>query len=266
MNAYQKLTKSKKFIGVQVHPLKTPLKIKSAVTLKLDGQRNLLFIDPHGNVFLVNNKLQFKKLKFHLHAFRNSIFDGEVYQNLFYAFDTLFFKGKDIRFNADLYQRINMYSQLPAFICKKVYFFDFDYLFLKKLLKSTSMDIDGLIFTPVYSPYASSCPLKWKSIITIDFQIRIIHETSKYTTIRLYTSDNKLFTCKLFPGIEQVKMKKNSEIKNGSVAEFFFKNKKFHFLRVRADKLKGNYSGVAYDNFNLIIHPFHLNLISSVIA
>ena len=76
-----------------------------SVTEKTDGERNLLFIDAKGEVFLINRQNTIKKMGLKVTNYTNTILDGElVSQNLsgksirlFLAFDLYFSQGKDFR-------------------------------------------------------------------------------------------------------------------------------------------------------------------------
>lgn len=69
------------------------------VTVKADGERCLLFVDPKGTVFMINRKLQARRTGLVAHSLAKTLIDGEFVQNLnlFLAFDMLFLRGEDIR-------------------------------------------------------------------------------------------------------------------------------------------------------------------------
>lgn len=52
--------------------------VNYTVTHKADGERNLVFIDKNGHVYLINNRMSLKPTKIHCPSMASSIFDAEV--------------------------------------------------------------------------------------------------------------------------------------------------------------------------------------------
>jgi hypothetical protein len=87
-----------------------------AITPKADGDRYLLYIvqssnkDIHGNIYMIDIGLNVKYTNYSLNQYAGSIFEGEYISdnNIIYLYDTLFYKGSDVRknkFNRSLTKR-----------------------------------------------------------------------------------------------------------------------------------------------------------------
>ncbi len=266
MNVYKQLSKSNRFIGIEVLPFKLSNLIHNeeySVSLKLDGERHLLLHEKNGS-YLINRKMEFTKIDKQSLP-ENTIFDGELYNNKFYIFDTLFFNGVDTRvFN--LQDRIKYYEDIQnSFLIPKKHHISTDlYNTSRDLINNKTFDIDGLIYTPINSPYIKTAlPLKWKFNHTIDFKIKVIEYNPHYQKWELYAKGNILF--KPFP-VLTVPYNIAKNYFDNIVVEFIWNNKEETFipLKIRFDKKDGNYIGVAMDNFNLSKKPINLSILKNI--
>lgn len=199
---YKTLVMNKKggypyFVGAQPETLQKDqlsmlFKELYSVTDKADGDRYFMFIDEIGNVSFIDSNIN-NILKTNVTSeYKNTIIDGELIRDdtktLFYAFDILFYNGKDLRGDKNflLRQRLStlndvmkgttstdLYTiKMKTFIFRNV-FMGSD--IIMKNIDSKPYKNDGLIFTPMNEPYPInkkwSKLLKWKpaELNTIDF-------------------------------------------------------------------------------------------------
>lgn len=194
---YNSLTKAKHFIGAQPETLQKDklsnlFKELYSVTDKADGNRYFMFINSKGNVYYIDNNIKnilLTDLKTNL---KNTIIDGELIENEnsinFYAFDIIFYDGKDLRGDKNYFLRERLalvnntiksltqsdyyIVEMKKFIWKNVFIGS---EFLMKDIKNKPYKNDGLIFTPMNEPYPISGKweklFKWKpaELNTIDF-------------------------------------------------------------------------------------------------
>jgi len=176
-----------------------------SVTDKADGIRHLLFVRENKSVVLINSSNEVKKINMKVKEdVINSLVDGELINGkLFAVFDILVYAGKNLTMNG-LKDRL---EYLKKFVGKIEKGSDIN-IALKKFefKKSADSDIyklnesvlhikreyhvDGLIFTPVHSPYKvkPSKTFKWKppEETTIDFLIRRYQIFEEYIEFHLY--------------------------------------------------------------------------------
>lgn len=76
------------------------VKVSYTVTHKADGERNLVFVDNVGKVYMINNRLVVKPTKLNCPAFTSSIFDAEVVtyksERRIYIFDSYYVNGQSV--------------------------------------------------------------------------------------------------------------------------------------------------------------------------
>jgi hypothetical protein len=253
MDNYIKLTKTKKFIGIQPITLSNKSFNKNTnyyTTYKLDGKRHLYLSTSSTSGFLITSKLEF--IPFKLKVPKDTILDGELYNNIFYVFDILFYKGVDVR-NTNLTCRIYMLQEIKGLILKPYwspYVNSLKYNFneinnkYKNEMKINGM-IDGIIFTPDES-YMSKV-LKWKpvNLLSIDFKIK----KQEPNIFKLLRHNNKIYTKTI------VTKKQFDNYLDNTVVEFVYKENKFVPIRSRPDKINSNYITVIKDNFYQIKNP-----------
>ena len=208
-----------------------------SVTEKADGDRKLLFIGPSGHsLFISRTKgkfISYQHVGF-LPELENSIFDGEYIENLntVYLFDTLVYKGKNMRDhpldhrlkNLNKFQGKNM-SKLNIEVLIKTFYFSEQGQVIKiengvktefvkdknlyeishdiwKNKKTFKYELDGLIYTPIMAPYFNKGIFKWKESDTIDFYVQFITKTKWQLFISGLDSKN-LYTHMPFEGINE---------------------------------------------------------------
>lgn len=166
-----------------------------SVTVKVDGERRLLFINNRGQIFLINQKLNVEIVKDFgpYYELANSLFDVEkVSETKVVAFDAYFIRDQPV-YDKDLKTRLEAVNTLkntvPDFVSNKV-FETADKEGIERLLNiyniSSSFDKDGLVFTPFNEPlplklgYSKKWDklLKWKPLSqnSIDFMFEY-HDT-----------------------------------------------------------------------------------------
>jgi mRNA (guanine-N7-)-methyltransferase len=279
--AYKKLVKSPFYFGCQPLPLKSKLNGEYSVSLKLDGIRKLLTVGSDGKIFSLDskNKVIFtgetapKELS-------ESIFDSELYKGIYYVFDVIFYKNKDLRQDSKFHlkQRLELvkcFAIHPRITAKPHHFPTEGSLsgLAKNLLSSKEFKNDGVIFTPVSTNYPlnskdfAAIPLKWKKaeLNTIDFHIKKKTLDDESDTWELYVIDDKSlvpFEHVDYPEINKVIVKKelSNLYKNESIVECSFDTSSncFTIVKARCDKTKPNHISVALDNFDLSVNPFDL--------
>jgi hypothetical protein len=260
---YKDLTNTIKNIGVKVLTVKKEnldfLK-EWYLTYKLDGERKLMMITEY-SVYLISQKMIFEEKKFTKKTLElaGSLIDGEYYNGRFYAFDVTHYRGLDIR-DKKLSERIEILNDINDVIKSKKfkikrYLESFDtkklcknFNKLVKFSKENVDHVDGVIFTE-NNTYQTR-PLKWKSLITIDFKI-----SKKDGKFNLVLDNGSNFSPRTHPGIGKVQVPKEiyNSYPDNSIVEFYFENDKFKVLKLRPDKIKGNHISVILDNFSQVL-------------
>ena len=195
------------------------------VTEKADGDRKLFFIGNKGNTLLLsrpkNRQIQYQHIGL-LPELENTIYDGEYIEstNTIYLFDTLVYKGKDIR-NIPLDHRLeklnsivskNVKSVLVNVKVKTFYMASegrtikiengiktsqhseniytiSDQIWKKK--DDYPYKLDGLIYTPINKNYYNTNIYKWKDSNTIDFFVKFISQNTWQLFISGLNSNNE---------------------------------------------------------------------------
>jgi len=179
-----------------------------SVTDKADGDRKLMYIGDSGITLLLSrpkdSNIQYRHVGYRPDLV-NSIFDGELINDTLYLFDTLVYKGNDMRrhpldhrldklasFNSS--QILDIGVKIKTFFLsengemrkilngKKVERIDMDIYKASAMIwknKSTlDYKLDGLIYTPILANYYNNSIFKWKDSHTIDFFITKISSTT----------------------------------------------------------------------------------------
>lgn len=280
ISAYRNLVKSSFYFGCQPLPLKSKLSGEYSVSLKLDGVRKLLSVF-NGKIYSLDSKNKVVFTGESVVGLDGSVFDAELYQGIYYVFDAIFDKGKDLRQEPRvcLKQRLELVKTFAKYskITMKEHHFPSEgsvSVLAKKLLASKKFKNDGLVFTPANTNYPlnskdlAAIPLKWKKaeLNTIDFHVKKKELNEEFDTWELYVAGDKglaPFEVLDYPGINTVKVHK--EISNlyntESIVECSFDTTLNSFVAVKArpDKNKPNHVTVALDNFNLVVNPFDLS-------
>src|SRR4029078_6301196 len=275
MENYCHLVKKKTFIGNQPVALSSKTFHKNEkyfITHKLDGLRELLFLNCDKSCSVSTVKMIFKKFtatKAMCKFAELTLLDTEYYKRKWYVFDILFYKGTDVR-SEPLSMRLKILDKLikqikSARLLLKPYispytnpslYKNFTELVEKYSKQMRDGPVDGIIFAPD-KPYYDTV-LKWKPphLLSIDFKI----EKQGDGIIHLLTQKRDVFTSKYFKNIGVVKVSPGEyrKFKDGDVVEFIFENRRFVPLRIRHDKEKSNHISVILSNFNEIIHPTNM--------
>ena len=158
-----------------------------SVTDKADGERNVMYVNNQGNVYLINNRWNVIDLGLIASNLKNSLIDGEYvlydknghYKPMYLAYDIYFLRGKDIRdfplyipqepscripilqdeFKNTTWELRDYMEKKPIIRVKKFYYGDIDecgkkiFEYSAKILQESKTDIyeyeiDGLIYTP----------------------------------------------------------------------------------------------------------------------
>ena len=283
INDYMNLFKLKysKFAGVQPHTLNKEqlILLKTnlySVTDKADGDRFLLYVFKNTVYLLDNNIKNVIKTNININI-HSTVVDGElIYKDDndfdFYAFDILFFNGKDIR-NLMLRDRLIKIQELqklaPVIKMKK---FIYENVFLgSKMIMSKINDNpyenDGLIFTPMNTTYNDSLILKWKphTLNTIDFysikttnNTWILYVQNENNQITPFNMVNDRLSQAIFDD-KLIDSTTNESYKSNTVIEYKWDGKWIP-LRTRWDKTinpkkHGNFKNVAINIWNNINNP-----------
>lgn len=198
---YKALTKGSRFIGplpqtltLEAFRKKVLSKSKYSVTEKADGERFLLYVAPNGFFYFISRKMDFALAPYTPRPdLANSIMDGELSKDTFYAFDAAFIKGTSI-VKQNLTKRLDAVLKFlmevrDSRLKMKVFYVDtpngirsypgnkstkFKNIYeaagdVWSRRSKFSYKLDGLIFTPVDDGYTSRSIYKWKDENTIDF-------------------------------------------------------------------------------------------------
>lgn len=157
---------------------------KYTVTEKADGVRAFLKIKDK-KAILINPKTNQIILDLGPTDLGDSLIDGEYVNNRLYAFDLIFFDGKDFR-NSNLLDRLKILdvaiSKITVgLIIKMKTFYTTDIFKNAKLILNSQhpYKIDGLIFTPIDQHYVEGIiqelpVFKWKKRHTIDVRVKYV--------------------------------------------------------------------------------------------
>lgn len=255
-----------------------------AFTYKIDGVRTYLFITHRGMVLLITPgpAPKIKQIAaIETNEFDGTILDGE-FSKKYYAFDTIFWKGRDLRDDVEhrsLLMRLSFLDVLARrinLISKKEYHFGDSFAQLSMTLSSivskftmgddvSDEDIDGIILVPVNECYPRSKYwkglLKWKPKVTIDFRVHAnrLYVGSRPMDIEFKPEDAPKAGVML-PLFTPASMK----CIDGEIYECCWDSnlKSFVPLRHRKDKLHPNFITVALDNFHAIKNPVTLPMLT----
>lgn len=275
--------KGLKFIGTQPHTLKLD-KLRSdekyALTYKYDGTRSLLFVSDafDGVGYLISNKFTVTKtnLTFIKPQFTQMIFDGELFEGVYYIFDLLYYNSERVSETASLRARMKCVTEIldlnslqdsPVIKAKEYVFPENLYSEFTGMIKELNNypNYDGIIFAPIKN--RENITLKWKPIEmnTVDFRVKILKEDK---CILLCTTKNGEDIYEYSrKGIEIVGVIRDKNVIkrliNDRIYEFSYDpiNEEFSILRLREDKVKPNFIEVVNDNLESVLYPINLDLI-----
>lgn len=270
---YKTLTKTPYFIGAlpdALHLDNTRMikhnKDHYHVTVKLDGERKLLFFSDNASVYAISRNMGITFTGITSSEFKGTIMDAEYMDDsgTYHVFDVLYFQGTDLRGkqNAPLPYRVRLIET----ICKKVAH--------KKLVSKQHQDlssfdtsllnhdnVDGLIFTPVNEPYPTgrrwTSQLKWKSKHTVDLATQRHNGQIYVYGSKGQGNNGQLFFCgelRNFPQFLHM---------TDAIVECVFNGESFDFIKVRCDKKYPNSKPVLDDAFKAQASPINLTDIFS---
>jgi hypothetical protein len=260
-------------VAVEKKDLELLKKKKYVVCEKSDGERYLLIIiyienNPMCLLLNRNNDFFFVELNITSEMFEGTIFDGELIQTKngnwnYLIHDCIAFNKRSYiniphskRYGAiiDFITIRYSYSETNPFFIKTKIFYEYSpdiELTWNHIQNTTENNIDGLIFTPIYSPifFGRQIDLfKWKNggNHTIDLLVKLVSNK-----IYTYYSNNKVF--KKFDKNDTefkkiVSFVENNELTKGIVLEFkVTSDNTLNPYRIRTDKNMGN-SKLTIDN------------------
>jgi hypothetical protein len=210
------------------------------ITLKLNGERRILCITPKG-IFSINRSLKlFTVYGMLLPDFILSVLDTEYYNNVYYIFDGIICKGKEI-YNLTLSERINICNELiNDSILKSIKLLENTFK-LKNYIKMTSIDI----IDKLYNEILINNKYEYDGVVIvkeINDYFGIQYKIKPYNTYDLYFNNNKLYSS---DNIEYNNFKINNIlIKNNAIYEMYLNNNIYIPLKLREDKLEANSSYV----------------------
>lgn len=236
------------------------------VTNKLDGERFYIFFSSDG-LYAINKR---KVRKISNDSFPSvTILDSEYFNNTYYIFDCLVYKGDSLIHKTDLYGRLKEARFFEDFMTGlfKVKEFKFakekDSLeyYAKMLLNKDRENNDGLIFTPSDFLTDMSPIYKWKypSKMSIDFMVHKIYEKDGVITYHLYVKgEGGNVYPYILDGIREAVFQTKEILKDSGIYEFTYdkENDKFNLLRERTDKTDPNYITVANNVWEDMKNPF----------
>lgn len=265
-----------KFIGTQPHTLKIE-KIKNdeeyALTYKLDGQRYLLFVSENGQGYYISSSLDVKKSN-HLFwdIYRYTIFDGEYFQGNFYAFDLMFFKGKQVPTTMTLQDKVYAINEIisinnVSIKCKEYIFPETLYEGFTEYIKNYPKQehCDGIIIAPTKN--SSNTTLKWKpdELNTVDLRVHILNPNKAILLCTAKNSEDLYEYNRKNVTIQGIIKKKEiiANLSHSKIYEFTYNKdtKEFIPLKERTDKIKPNFIEVVHDNLETILYPVNVELI-----
>lgn len=178
-------------IGIDTFNFEMISKSMYALTDKADGYRLILYANNFNEVYIINYRLNIeKKICNCTEDIKNTVIDGEfVNENEYLAFDIIYYKKKCIT-EKNLKIRLNKLNKITNIIKKsniikylnysqKNFYYDDIFKKSKEIWENKknlfNYELDGLIYTPIYSTYNSENThlktYKWKCQISIDVRI-----------------------------------------------------------------------------------------------
>lgn len=260
-------------------------KTKWALTIKMDGTRRILNVTPTG-VYMYSPPNEVSLVGRKNVEMAGTLIDGElmivydkkgrVSSSTYYAFDILFFKGKDIRAEG-LLERLEYLKTVSLdlvdieFVNKKYYYTDDLYADANVVMddiEANKEHTDGVIYQPL-GPYLNKHTYKWKpaELMTIDFLLSPVK--GKKDTFWLMTSqrggdvafkgnEDRSFTGQIhIPGGKIDSGLGGDVLVANRVVECVWDEEAFSFVpyRLREDRDRPNGYNVAHEVWRDIIDP-----------
>lgn len=240
------------------------------ITQKYDGVRSLIMVDHiEDEYYAIGSELSRLSL-FDLGykekrgggKYNDTILDCEYYNDIYYAFDILVYKGeklidKDYSYRLKMLQQVVDNMHCMRLIQKQMWKLDKDWSAtiqdVLRLNKTGDKDTDGIIFTPNKTYYDVS--YKWKPAhdTTIDFFYdgKYLYNGIDPRYKKLFYGEiaNKYSKVRFDPTLRNMKHIDyyKSDVKENNIIELSWENNDWHMYRVRDDRKieveKGNYFG-----------------------
>jgi hypothetical protein len=273
------------------------------ITLKLDGERYLVFLNYSGELYFIDRSLNFYFFNINGNRFpridptivKPFLLDGELtslYE--FFLFDVLFFNEESfieqnyhIRYDLLKHILINIFNDYPTedltFTIKKWFPITdiiktndiYEYIYQqtnKDRLKKYYLKADGLILQPFDTPYVIFGP--WNKYNNIQFKWKPLNDQTMDFKIKiikpnlwhLLTRSGYPFT---MPGSGEPASYKPTEFakehfKDGDVAEFSFNKTIFKLVRARPNKTANSKDSIM-SILNFIYNPFTLDFLKPML-
>ena len=262
-----------------------------SATNKLEGVSYFLIICRRG-IYILNQTDIDKLHNQPIPEYEGTLLHGEWFEGGFYIFDVIRFKGEDITLKTHP-QRLSYAEQVLPLLSKILEGGILTTIKIKTFIYSGNLEDDtknivrdmyntygsnslmfndGIIYTPVDLPYINNDTLKFKFpwYMTIDFYIDNKHQNGDDINfdVKVYDKNNNLvlfdktFKHKINPVLQV--SKNNSlygKLENGMIVESQYDKNSNTFIpfRIRDDKDRPNFIGVASDVFNDMINPLGLD-------
>ena len=267
-----------------IKPFNIPYLTNYWTLVKPDGVSFFMFFSQHG-VFMINKTTVYQVSQQPIQSLVNTVILGEWMEKTgtYLAFDTLIYHNEDVRQHF-FDKRYTYIQDLARSLQKEQLSFKYEVL---KCFTSDNVnenisgvfahmnkeyrpdEVDGIIFKSPHEPFTSKFLYKWKppQHNTIDFKTKLIgpDKYSLYSYGPGPTVPPVLFTgTEEFPldGSTVIPPQTVSEITGGetiipddSIVEFKYESMKFIPTRVRYDKVKPNFIGVAKGTWEDIKKP-----------
>lgn len=286
-----------RFVGAQpetLHKRHLPLiKKKSlySISEKYDGERFLLFISDNGRTYSISRGLKVKCTGLQNMKDRGTLMDAEYVNGVLFAFDILFYKGKDLRGNINylLKDRLQLVREIVntfnssnvhnkhclSIFPKEYHFEDFGSIvdtFAENKFED-GIERDGFIYTPVKEYYPTkpkwSNLLKWKppTLNSIDFIVKKAAGNDNKWNLYVGDKESTLIPFTHFPSIHFEYEKWSDIVGEGNISDnlgvieciWDFDVKTFVPIRKRADKLSPNFITVALDVWESLRNPVNIS-------
>lgn len=283
--------KKGQFFRFELKPRNIKLKdvnnmIDMAVTNKLNGIGTNLFISKSA-IYLVNTQSQVveKVSSSSFSDYQGSIFPIEYKDDVCHIYDCIKFKYRDVSHIKNHSKRLNnaviFVQELEQGKLDNRNNLKCEIKFFKYSgdLEQDTKDIvrymsdrygdkvmehnDGIIFTPFFEQYLNNFTLKfkWIELMTIDFELinMTIHKNLKHFDLGVVNKDNDIGT---FSKMDiEISDPFYNEVHNGMIVECGYDMEKnnWKIFKIRDDKVKPNFIGVAKDVFDDIEHPLELD-------
>jgi mRNA guanylyltransferase len=236
---------------------------------KSDGERAVLLLLQINNkpmCFMINrnNEIYFIDLSFKKEMYEGSVFDGEIIKTKnengswnYLIHDCMIYNGRSfmdvshrLRYACiiDLITKRYQHKKTDPLNIKTKLFYNFGPGIVKTwehIQKTTENKIDGLIFTPIYTPIKlgrDNTLFKWKETHTIDFLVKLVSKK-----IHLYYYKKILTVYRSFGSKDKNYgtivdfVDENTDLTKGVIIEFKIINGDcFIPYKIRTDKFKPN--------------------------